>query len=65
VGLRLNDDEIATAAILQATAAWVRGDGPEPYPLAEGAQDHLVALAIENAADSDRTVTTTAEPWSS
>jgi predicted dehydrogenase len=62
-GLRFNDDEIATAALLQATAAWVRGDGPAPYPLAEGAQDHLIALAIENAADTDRTVTTTAEPW--
>jgi predicted dehydrogenase len=62
-GPRLNDDEIATAALLQAMAAWVRGDGPAPYPLAEGAQDHLIALAIEEAADTDRTVTTTAEPW--
>ena len=62
-GLRLNDDEIATAALLRATAAWVRGDGPAPYPLAEGAQDHLIALAIEDAADTDGTVTTTAEPW--
>lgn len=63
VGLRLNDDEIATAALLQAMAAWVRGDGAEPYPLAEGTHDHLVALAIEQAAATDRTVTTTAEPW--
>jgi len=62
-GLRYNDDEIATAALLQATAAWVRGTGPAPYPLAEGAQDQLVALAIEAAADSGRTVTTGAEPW--
>jgi hypothetical protein len=65
VGLRFNDDEIATAALLQATAAWVRGDGPAPYSLAEGAHDHLVALAIEEAADTDRTVTTTVEPWAS
>jgi predicted dehydrogenase len=64
-GLRFNDDEIATAALLQAMAAWVRGDGPAPYPLAEGAHDHLVALAIENAADTDHTVTTTVEPWTS
>jgi predicted dehydrogenase len=63
VGLRFNDDEIATATLIQATAAWVRGDGPAPYPLAEGAHDHLIALAIEEAADTDRTVTTTAEPW--
>ena len=65
VGLRFNDDEIATAALLQATAAWVRGDGAAPYPLAEGTHDHLVALAIEEAATTDRTVTTTAEPWAS
>jgi predicted dehydrogenase len=64
-GLRFNDDEIATAALLQAMAAWVRGDGPAPYPLAEGAHDHLVALAIEEAADTDRTVTTADEPWAS
>jgi predicted dehydrogenase len=64
-GRRWNDDEIATATILRATAAWVRGDGPPPYPLAEGAQDHLIALAIEESADTDRSVTTTVEAWSS
>jgi predicted dehydrogenase len=63
VGRRFNDDEIATAALLQAMAAWVRGDGPPPYPLAEGAHDHHVALAIEEAADTERAVTTTVEPW--
>lgn len=63
VGLRFNDDEIATAGLLQAMAAWVRGDGAAPYPLAEGTHDHLVALAIEQAAATDCTVTTTAEPW--
>ncbi|WP_433730519.1 Gfo/Idh/MocA family protein [Actinoplanes sp. CA-051413] len=62
-GLRFNDDEIATAALLEATAAWVRGDGPQPYPLAEGAQDHLIGLAIEEAADTGRTVTTSTPPW--
>ncbi len=63
-GLRLNDDEIATATLLRATAAWVRGAGPPPYPLAEGAHDQLVALAIEEAADTGRTVTTGGQPWS-
>jgi predicted dehydrogenase len=62
-GRRWNDDEIATAALLQATAAWVRGAGPPPYPLAEGAHDHQAGLAIEEAADTGRTVTTTTEPW--
>ena len=56
--LRLNDDEIATATLLQATAAWVRGAGPPPYPLAEGVHDHLIGLAIEEAADTGRTVAT-------
>ncbi|MEV4629352.1 Gfo/Idh/MocA family oxidoreductase [Micromonospora sp. NPDC049523] len=62
-GQRWNDDEIATATMLQAMAAWVRGAGAAPYPLAEGAQDHLIALAIEQAADTDRTVTTTTRAW--
>ena len=62
-GLRFNDDEIATAGLLRATAAWVRGAGPAPYPLAEGAQDQLIALAIEAAADTGRTVTTGVEAW--
>jgi predicted dehydrogenase len=55
-GKRWNDDEIATATMLDAMAAWVRGDGPPPYPLAEGAHDHAVGLAIEEAAASGRTV---------
>jgi hypothetical protein len=61
--LRLDDDEIATAAMLRATAAWVRGAGPRPYPLAEGAQDHLIGLAVEEAADTGRTVVTGPQPW--
>jgi predicted dehydrogenase len=63
-GRRWMDDEIAMATLLERTAEWVRGDGPEPYPLAEGAQDQRVALAIEEAADIDTTVTTSYEEWS-
>ena len=63
-GKRWMDDEIAMATLLERTANWVRGEGPEPYPLAEGAQDQQVALAIEEAADSDTTVTTSREAWS-
>ncbi len=62
-GRRWNDEEIAIATQLRQTAAWVRGDGPEPYPLAEAVHDHHVALAIEEAADTDRTVTTSVEAW--
>lgn len=63
-GRRWSDEEIAIATLLDATAAWVRGTAPAPYPLADGAQDHLVALAVEEAAGTDRTVTTAAEDWS-
>jgi predicted dehydrogenase len=63
IGRRWNDEEIAIATLLRTMAAWVRGDGPPPYPLADGAQDHLIALAVEEAADSDRTVTTATAPW--
>jgi len=62
-GPRLNDDEVATAVLLRAMAAWVGGAAPAPYPLADGAQDHRIALAIEQAADTGATVTTTAEAW--
>lgn len=62
-GRRWNDEEIAIASLLEATAAWVRGDGPPPYPLEEGLQDHRVALAVEEAADTGETVATQAEPW--
>jgi predicted dehydrogenase len=62
-GRRFNDEEIAIATLLRRTAAWVRQEGPPPYPLADGLTDHLIALAIEQAADTDRTVTTGAEAW--
>jgi hypothetical protein len=60
---RWMDDEIAMATLLERTASWVRGAGPEPYPLAEGAQDQQIALAIGQSADSDTTVTTSREAW--
>ncbi|MBL7257742.1 Gfo/Idh/MocA family protein [Paractinoplanes lichenicola] len=62
-GRRFNDEEIAIATLLRQMADWVRGDGPPPYPLADGAHDHLVALAVEESADTDRTVTIDAPPW--
>ena len=63
-GHRWMDDEIAVATLLERMADWVRGNGPEPYPLAEGVQDQQIALAIEESADRDATVTTTREAWS-
>jgi predicted dehydrogenase len=62
-GARLNDDEIGVARLLDATGAWVRGEGEPPYPLAQGMVDHQVGMAIEQSADSGAAVTTTREPW--
>ena len=62
-GRRWMDEEIAMATLLERTAEWVRGEGPEPYPLAEGAHDQQVALAIEKSAETDTTVTTSVEAW--
>ncbi|MEV6635805.1 gfo/Idh/MocA family oxidoreductase [Actinoplanes sp. NPDC051470] len=62
-GPRFNDEEIAIATLLTRMADWVRGEGSPPYPLASGLQDHLLALAAEEAADTDRTVVTSREAW--
>jgi len=63
LGARLMDDELADAAIMVATAAWARDEGPAPYPLAEGCQDHLVALAIDEAVSTGQKVVTGVEAW--
>jgi predicted dehydrogenase len=63
VGARLADDDIAVAALMDAMAAWTRGVGPEPYPLAQGCQDHMVALAMDDAIRAGAPVRTELEPW--
>ena len=62
-GRRWMDEEIAVATLLERTADWVHGRGPEPYALADGFQDQQVALAIQESADTDTTVTTSGEAW--
>jgi hypothetical protein len=61
-GARLSDEEIAIGTVLERTLRWRRGDGPPPYPLAEACQDHLLSLAIDEAAASGP-ITTGREPW--
>ncbi len=63
LGLRLMDEEIAIATLLTTTGAWVRGEGPAPYPLAEACQDHHLSLAIDRAAESGSTVVAEVGPW--
>jgi hypothetical protein len=58
------DEEIAIASLLSATAAWSRDVGAPPYPLAQGCQDHLIGLAIDEAVTCDAIVTTGTEAWS-
>jgi len=53
---RWTDDELAIAELLTRTAAWVHGEGPEPYPLLEACTDQLLARAIAEASETDTTV---------
>jgi predicted dehydrogenase len=63
-GARFSEDDLAVADMLAAMMAWCRGDGPAPYPLADGCHDHLVGLAITEASRTGLPVTTGAEEWS-
>ncbi|MFC1432648.1 Gfo/Idh/MocA family protein [Streptacidiphilus sp. N1-3] len=63
VGSRLSEDDLAVTDLLLDTVAWSRGEGPAPYPLAEGCQDHQLSLAIEESLRTGAAVITTREPW--
>ena len=63
VGSGMSDDDIAVAAIVEATGAWARGDAPPPYPLAQACQDHLIALAIEESSRTGADVAVAREAW--
>jgi len=62
-GLRMSDEDIAAGLLLVTMAAWVPDEGVAPYPLADGSQDHLIGLAIEEAASTGQTVSTVREAW--
>ena len=64
-GGRLADDEIAIASLLERMCAWVRGVGPAPYPLADGCQDHMLALAMDESLATGAAVRTERQPWAS
>jgi len=63
-GARFSEDDLAVADLLAAMGAWRRGEGPEPYPLAEACQDHQISLAIGESISTGQSVTTTSEGWS-
>lgn len=60
---RFSDDEIAVAACLDAMRTYVETGTPF-YSFAEAAQDHYLALAMDEAAASGKPVVTEAQPWS-
>ncbi len=62
-GARLADDEVAVADLLAATGAWARGEGPEPYPLAEACRDQALSLAVEESVRTGTTVRVAPGPW--
>ncbi|WP_426594001.1 Gfo/Idh/MocA family protein [Cellulomonas sp. McL0617] len=62
-GARLSDEDLAVAGLLDATGAWLRGEQGPPYPLADGCHDHLLGLAIEEAARSGEPVHVGTQPW--
>jgi predicted dehydrogenase len=62
-GAHFSEDDLAVVDLLCRTGAWVRGEGGAPYPLADGCQDHLLSLAIEESARTAASVTTAREEW--
>ena len=64
-GYRFSEDDIAVAAILEAAGAWARDEGPAPYPLAEGLQDHLISLAIGESVSTGQDILVGTEAWAS
>jgi predicted dehydrogenase len=61
---RYSEDDLAVVDLLAATGAWRRGEGPEPYPLAEACADHQISLAIGESIATGERVTTSVEGWS-
>ncbi|AHV95875.1 Gfo/Idh/MocA family protein [Paenibacillus sabinae] len=59
---RLSDDEIAVAETLARMGDYVRG-GPSFYSLAEGCQDHYLALEMQRAAADGVPIVTETQPW--
>lgn len=63
LGARLADEEIAIATLMRSAGAWACDEGEAPYPLAQGLQDQLLALAIEESVRTGRPARTEVEAW--
>ncbi|GLZ28488.1 hypothetical protein Lesp02_06780 [Lentzea sp. NBRC 105346] len=53
---RLSDEEIAIATLLDRMGAWVAGEGPPPYPLAQACHDQAISEAIAESWRTGRPV---------
>ncbi|WP_371785429.1 Gfo/Idh/MocA family protein [Streptosporangium subroseum] len=62
-GARFSEDDLAVVSLLCQMTSWCRGEAPEPYSLADGCQDHLLSLAIEESVRTGAGVTTGREAW--
>ncbi len=60
--VRLNDDEIAMAGILDGMTAYVRG-GEEIYPLEEALQDTYLHLMLDESIRTGGTIRTQSQSW--
>ena len=56
-GARFSEDDLAVVSLLCQMTSWCRGEAPEPYSLADGCQDHLLSLAIEESVRTGTSVT--------
>jgi predicted dehydrogenase len=65
LGARFSEDDLGVAILLQRVGAWARGEGPQPYPLAQGLQDHRLSVAIGEALESGNDVEVGVEAWAS
>ncbi|HEX7490667.1 MAG TPA: Gfo/Idh/MocA family oxidoreductase [Candidatus Limnocylindrales bacterium] len=63
VGTNLSEDDIAVASHLAAVGLWARDEGPAPYSLAQGCQDHAIGLAIEQSVRTEADVRVESEVW--
>lgn len=64
-GARLSEDDLGIAEILLRMGRYARGEGPAVYSLADGCQDHLLGLAIQESAATGEPVVVGREAWAS
>jgi len=63
VGTRLSEDDVAVAQILEDQGRYARGEGPQPYSLADAMQDHAIGLAIGESARTGADVRVSRDVW--